>query len=56
LKIAKLAEKQNQAFLKSLEAVGTRIPSQTLQSCSKVKIIGFSGSGMNDVYLPRILT
>lgn len=55
-KIAKLAEKQNQAFLKSLEAVGTRIPSQTLQSCSKIKIVGFSGSGMNDVYLPRILT
>lgn len=55
-KILKLAERQNKAFLKSLEAVGTRIPSQTLQSCSKIKIVGFSGSGMNDVYLPRVLT
>lgn len=55
-KIQKLAVRQNKAFLKTLEALGTRIPSQTLQSCSKIKIIGFSGSGMNDVYVPRILT
>lgn len=51
-----LAEKQFVAFKRFLECIGTRIPSQALQSCAKCRIIGFTGSRTNDVYVPQTLT
>lgn len=51
-----LAERQFIAFKKALECIGTRIPSQALQSCAKCRIIGFTGSRTNDVYVPQTLT
>jgi hypothetical protein len=55
-RFSSLATKQFNAFSKLLNVVGTRIPSQALQSCAACRIIGFTGSNTNDVYLPRILT
>lgn len=55
-KFERLAEKQYVAFKRAIECVGTRIPSQALQSCAKCRIIGFTGSKSNDVYVPQTLT
>lgn len=55
-RFSSLATKQFNAFSKLLNVVGTRIPSQALQSCAACRIVGFTGSNTNDVYLPRILT
>ena len=55
-RFSSLANKQFNAFSKLLNVVGTRIPSQALQSCAACRIVGFTGSNTNDVYLPRILT
>lgn len=55
-KFERLSERQYIAFRQSLECVGTRIPSQALQSCAKCRIIGFTGSKTNDVYVPQVLT
>lgn len=55
-KLRDLARQRTIAFKKLLTCIGTRIPSQALSSVAKCKIVGFTGSSSNDVYLPRVLT
>lgn len=51
-----LAKQQWLAFEKLLNVVGTRIPSQALQSCAACRYVAFTGASDNKIYVPRILT
>lgn len=51
-----LAKKQYEAFEKSLNLVGARIPTQGMQSFMPMRIVAFTDSEINDIYVPRAQT
>lgn len=44
------------AFKKSLQFVGARIPTQNMQSFTAFEVVGFTDSDTNDVYIPKQVT
>jgi len=50
------AKRKYAAFLKQLDCVGARIPTQSMQSFMGLHIVGFSESGVNEVYVPTVMT
>lgn len=50
------AEEKYQAFLQSLNFVGTRIPCQNMTSFAPVEVIIFSDVTENEIYLPTTIT
>ena len=44
-----------QSFLQSLNMLGTRIPSSSMQSFSVMKVVAQTNSGLNDVYVPSAI-
>ena len=48
--------KEYEAFEKSLLHVGTRIPSQSMQSFAPMEIVMFTDSEVNDVYVAKVVT
>lgn len=52
----KIAQKQYEAFEKSLNLVGARIPTQGMQSFMPMRIVAFTDSEINDIYVPRVQT
>ena len=55
-RIKQLAFNQYEAFEKSLLHVGTRIPSQSMQSFAPMEIVMFTDSEVNDVYVAKVVT
>jgi hypothetical protein len=55
-RIKQLAFNQYEAFEKSLLHVGTRIPSQSMQSFAPMEIVIFTDSEVNDVYVAKVVT
>ena len=55
-KVKKLAHKQYLAFEEQLNYVGARIPTQSMQSFQRLKLVGFSDSLKNEVYVPKVQT
>ena len=55
-RIKQLAFNQYEAFEKSLLHVGTRIPSQSMQSFAPMEIVMFTDSEVNDVYVTKVVT
>lgn len=47
-----LAKQNYFAFLKQLEYIGARIPTQSMQSFMGLKVVDFSESDVNEVYIP----
>ena len=47
-----LAKQNYYAFLKQLEYVGARIPTQSMQSFMGLRVVDFSESDVNEVYIP----
>ena len=54
--IKRLAKRQYDAFEKSLYLVGARIPTQGMQSYMPMKVIMFTDSKVNDIYVPKAQT
>lgn len=54
--IDNLAEERWIAFQKSINYVGTRIPAQSMQSFMPLKVVAFTSSIKNEVYVPFALT
>ena len=54
--IDNLAEERWIAFQKSINYVGTRIPAQSMQSFMPLKVVAFTSSVKNEVYVPFSLT
>lgn len=50
------AEEKYQAFLQSLNFVGTRIPCQNMTSFAPVEVVIFSDVTENEIYLPTTIT
>ena len=50
------AKQKYAAFLKQLQYIGARIPTQSMQSFMGLEIVGFSNSDVNEVYVPAIQT
>ena len=55
-KIETKARLQYESFLKQLDYVGARIPTQSMQSFMALRLVGFSDSDTNDVYVPKSQT
>lgn len=47
-----ISKKKYEAFKKSLEFVGTRIPCQSMQSFSPMRIVAFADTDINECYIP----
>ncbi len=56
IEIERLAINQYVAFQKQLEFVGARIPTQSMQSFSRMKVVGYTNSRYNEVYMPAEIT
>lgn len=56
IEIERLAVNQYVAFQKQLEFVGARIPTQSMQSFSRMKVVGYTNSRYNEVYMPAEIT
>lgn len=55
-KIETKARLQYESFEKQLNYVGARIPTQSMQSFMALRLVGFSDSDTNDVYVPKAQT
>lgn len=55
-KINNLASQQYKSFVEQLDCVGARIPTQSMQSFMAMRIVGYSHSSVNEVYVPRSQT
>lgn len=55
-RIQRLAEKKYDAFVETLNFIGARIPTQSMQSFSAAKVVRFIDAPTNEVYLPRIVS
>lgn len=55
-RINELAKRKYQAFEQSLYLVGARIPTQGMQSYMPMKVIMFTDSEVNDIYVPKAQT
>lgn len=53
--IKKLANKKYDSFVESLNFIGARIPTQSMQSFSSAKVVSFIDTDTNEIYLPRII-
>ena len=51
-RIKYIATKRYEAFNKSLEFVGTRIPCQSMQSFAPMRVVAFADTDINEVYIP----
>lgn len=54
--IENLATRRYQAFIETLNFIGSRIPTQSMQSFSSAKVAYFSDIETNECYLPRVIT
>ena len=50
------AQQRYSAFLKQLQYVGARIPTQSMQSFMGLQLVGFSNSDVNEIYVPAVQT
>ncbi len=50
------AKQKYAAFVKQLQYVGARIPTQSMQSFMGLQLVGFSNSDVNEVYVPAAQT
>lgn len=55
-RIATAASNKYAAFIKSLQFVGARIPTQSMQSFTAFEVVAFTDSETNDVYIPKAIT
>lgn len=55
-RLKQVAENQYTAFKRQLNYIGTRIPSQGMQSFMPMNIIAFTDSDTNEIYVPAIQT
>lgn len=55
-RIANAAKNKYDAFIKSLQFVGARIPTQSMQSFAALEVVGFSDSETNSIYVPKMIT
>lgn len=55
-KLEKIAKRKYDDFQKSLYLVGARIPTQGMQSYMPMKVIMFTDSEVNDIYVPKAQT
>ena len=55
-RIDKLAKRKYETFKKSLYLVGARIPTQGMQSYMPMKVVMFTDSEVNDIYVPKAQT
>ena len=55
-KVSRISKDQYNSFLKSLQGVGARIPSQSMQSYSAIEFIDWIDTEENEIYLPKALT
>lgn len=53
MKLNRLAAHKFDSFKKSLNFVGARIPTQAMQSFMPIKVVAFSDSEVNDIYVPK---
>ena len=51
-RIKNIAKNKYDAFVKSLEFVGTRIPCQSMQSFAPMRVIAFADTDINECYIP----
>ena len=51
-RIRRIANRMYQSFLKQRQMLGTRIPTQAMQSFMPMEIVGYTDSLVNDVYVP----
>jgi hypothetical protein len=54
-RIQQLAQKRYDAFIETLNFIGARIPTQSMQSFSAAHVVRFIDAPTNEVYLPRIV-
>lgn len=52
-RVQALAKQRYYAFRASLNIVGARIPTQAMQSFMPMKVVAFTNSTTNDIYVPR---
>lgn len=52
----KLAEDRWKAYQETLNFIGARIPTQSMQSFSSAKVVMFANIGTNECWLPRVVT
>ena len=55
LRVNQLAQKRYDAFIETLNFIGARIPTQSMQSFSGARVVRFIDAPTNEVYLPRII-
>lgn len=54
--ITRIARERYASFIKQLEYVGARIPTQSMQSFMGLKLVDFTNSKVNEVYVPAVQT
>lgn len=54
--IERLARERYASFIKQLEYIGARIPTQSMQSFMGLKLVDFTNSKVNEVYVPAVQT
>lgn len=55
IRLDQLAQKRYDAFIETLNFIGARIPTQSMQSFSGARVVRFIDAETNEVYLPRIV-
>lgn len=50
------AKNKRDAFMKSLQFVGARIPTQSMQSFTALEVVSFSDTDTNSIYVPKKIT
>ena len=54
--ITRIARERYASFIKQLEYIGARIPTQSMQSFMGLKLVDFTNSKVNEVYVPAVQT
>lgn len=55
-RIRTAAKNKYDAFIKSLQFVGARIPTQNMQSFAALEVVAFSDTDTNSIYVPKMIT
>lgn len=55
-RIEQLAKSRFEAFKQAIEFIGARVPTQAMQSFMPFKVIAFTDTNVNQVYIPRAAT
>ncbi len=55
-KLVKLSHHKYDSFKRQLNFIGARIPTQSMQSFMPMKVVAFTDSEINDIYVPKVQT